>query len=308
MLERGPHSTYGGHRSRERYNAGDYGRGHGSSLDRGRNYGEEYHLRRGPLFNYGPVEVEDAPVTFGEPSGGNCYRHGDGHYGTGANTPDMYGGPPWPDRAIGSETSTDGWDEIPSPPRSASPARPSPIIEISPTYSRSHEEDAHRRHDDYATPPPYRGYGGHATPFAIFGYNDYRSSSPPGIFPPPCGYNDDSTHLSRGDNRNLHNPDDNVPPPPFGYPLGRVVRDSYLEEESELERRRQDYVRQMENFSFHLRRDNRRLREELMRTSPNSGGHRPSETYEEGQPSELRNEGNRGYPYDYNGFGWKGDY
>ena len=101
------------------------------------------------------VELEEAPVSFGEPWGGNCYRHGDGHYGTGANTLDMYGGPAWPDCPMGSETSTDGWDEIPSPRRSACPARPSPMIEIGQGYSQNREEDAHRGRDDYATPPPY---------------------------------------------------------------------------------------------------------------------------------------------------------
>jgi hypothetical protein len=78
-----------------------------------------------------------------------------------------------------------------------------------------------------------------------------------------------------------------------------------------LERTRQDYVRRMENSTFHLRRDNRRLMEErdrLLRASTNSTGHGPQETYDRGGPSKLPNYGNWVHPYDYDGLGWRGDY
>ena len=110
-------------------------------------------------------------------------------------------------------------------------------------YFPNHEEVTQRLgRDDYATPPPYRGYGGHATPFALFADNDYSSSSLPTIFTPPLGYHDYGTDLDSGENGDVLHHNDRVPPHPFGYPPGRVVRDCYLEEESELERTRQDYV------------------------------------------------------------------
>ena len=270
--EYGQYSAHRGHRSRERHDVGRHEQGYG--------YGEP----------------ERAPVAFGEHSG---------VYGP-------YGGPPWPDYATESRSYTDGWSEIPSPPRSASPRHRTPVREVRHGYSPDREEVTQRLgRDDYATPPPYRGYGGHATPFALFADNDYRSSSPPRIFPPPLGYHDDATQLNSGENRDVLHPNDRVPGPPFGYPPGRVVRDCYLEEESELERTRQDYVRRMENSTFHLRRDNRRLMEErdrLLRASTNFTGHGPQETYDQGGPSELPNDGNWVHPYDYDGLGWRGDY
>lgn len=227
--EYGQYSAHGGHRSRERHDVGRHEQGHG--------YGEP----------------EGAPVTFDSALD---------VYGT-------FGGQPWPDYATGSRSYTDGWSEIPSPPRSASPRHRTPP------------------RDHYGTPPPYA------------------------IFPPPLGYHNDGTDHNSMENRNVLHPDDSVPPPPFGYPPGRVVRDSYFEEELELERTRQNYVLQMENHAFHLRRENRRLmeeRERLLRSSTNSAGHRPQETYDRGGPSELPNDGNYYHPYDYNAFGWRGDY
>ena len=275
--EYGQSSAHGGHRSLDRQDMGPHEQGYG----------------------HGEPEGADLPFDFA-----------DGAYGP-------YGGRPWPDYATGSRYFSnydDGWSEIPSPPRSASPRHRTPPREVPHGYSPDREEDTQRLgRDDYATPPPYRGYGGHGTPSALFAEDDYRSSSrtPPGIFPPPLGYHTDGTDHNSGDNRNVLHRDDRVPPPPFGYPPGRVVRDSYFEEELELERTRQNYVLQMENHAFHLRRDNRRLmeeRERLLRASTNSTGHGPQETYDRGGPSELPNDGNYYHPYDYNGLGWRGDY